>query len=305
MSIQNLNGIKYTEQTLTSAQQAQARQNIGAASTADAFNWGDMDYSWGLGFTSDRTKRIDDIEYDVIEVLRVTGNKDTAVKWVVANNTTVLKKVDDIMDGDAEAHLGANEWAWMSMYGGWHLCVCARRITKDQPNRQYTQLNVRLTVNDWNRDYCDHGNVKIFKYPIKSTAGDLGTSTHYNGLSSSDNLEYQAYTMILPKGQTTNVGFANVACKTVVYDTMQQLYDARITSDTVETTIFNSKTYTAVDNCTAVTKPTITTVWWLREGYNKIITADRYHDYQSKIRPFDFLIFNSDGSVLPVVLPTV
>lgn len=31
MSIQNLNGIKYTEQTLTSAQQAQARQNIGAA----------------------------------------------------------------------------------------------------------------------------------------------------------------------------------------------------------------------------------------------------------------------------------
>lgn len=35
MSIQNLNGIKYTEQTLTSAQQAQARQNIGAVSASE------------------------------------------------------------------------------------------------------------------------------------------------------------------------------------------------------------------------------------------------------------------------------
>lgn len=304
MSIQNLNGIKYTEQTLTSAQQAQARQNIGAASTGDAFNWGDMDYSWGLGFTNGQSKNIDDVEYHVVEVLRV-ANKDTAVKWVVANGTTILKKADDILDGDPTTHLGANEWAWMSMYGGWHLCVCARPITKDQPNRQYLQVNVRLTVNDWSRNYCDRGRVKIFKYPIKSTAGDLGTSTHYNGLNDIDDLAYQAYTMILPKGQTTNVGFANVACKTVVYDTMEQLWDARITSDTVKTTIFNSKTYTVVDNCTAVSKSTVTTVWWLREGYNKIIADDRYHDYQSKIRPFDFLIFNSDGSVLPVVLPTV
>ena len=176
---------------------------------------------------------------------------------------------------------------------------------QNQTSRQYLRLNVRLTVYDWSRDYCDRGRVKTFKYPRKSTAEDYGTSTHYNGLGGDDNLEYQAYTMILPEGQTTNVGFANISCKTVVFDTMGQLYDARITSDTVKTTIFNSKNYTVEDNCTAVSKSTITTVWWLRAGYNKIIADDRYHDYQSKIKPFDFLIFNSDGSVIPVVLPTV
>ena len=48
MSIQNLNGIKYTEQTLTSAQQAQARQNIGAAEAGGGgqqvqANWNETD----------------------------------------------------------------------------------------------------------------------------------------------------------------------------------------------------------------------------------------------------------------------
>ena len=277
----------------------------------ESFDWGDMDYSWELGFSNCPTKNIDGIEYSVAEVLRVTGdNYADTVKWVVANGSTVLKKAANIADGDPVTHLNANEYAWMEMYGGWHLCVCARDSSKapmqtadNSPN--YLGVNVRLTVHDWNRDYCDRGRVKIFKCPKRRTSADNGTHIHYNGIGDDNfhDLSYQAGTLILSEGFTTNVGFAGTRCTTFVYNTYGQLYTATISSPTVTTVIFNSAYYTRQDNCSAVTSSNVTTVWWLREGYNKIIADDRFHDYQSKIHPFDFLVFNNDGSVTPIVLP--